>query len=91
MEHGFVILGIVALLFISMYGYSYWSVAQEEANIDNSKQLELQKKKDELRLRNRLEHQAILEEKAKRNIERHEEIQHELKMLKEMRNKLKVS
>ncbi|WP_194767125.1 hypothetical protein [Tamlana sp. I1] len=88
MENGFVILGIVALLFLSMYGYSYLSVAREMAKMKKEKQI--QKDRDELRRERRLKHQAIIDEKVRKFNERREEIQRELKLLKDMKNKQKV-
>ncbi|MDO6758656.1 hypothetical protein Q4566_00470 [Tamlana sp. 2_MG-2023] len=89
MEYGFVVLGIVALLFISMYGYSYLSVAQERAKL--MKERQVRKDKEEERRQSRLRHQAIIDEKVNKVAARREEIQRELKLLKDMKTAQKVS
>ncbi|OBQ54643.1 hypothetical protein JJL45_14620 [Tamlana sp. s12] len=89
MEYGFVVLGIVALLFLSMYGYSYISVAQEKAKM--MKERQMRKEKEELRRERRLRHQAVIDEKVNKIAKRSEEIQRELKLLKEMKENQKVS
>ncbi|MBU2951327.1 hypothetical protein KO493_11525 [Tamlana agarivorans] len=89
MEYGFVVLGIVALLFISMYGYSYISVAQEKAKL--TKERQLRKEKEEHRRQSRLRHQAIIDEKVSKVAARREEIQRELQLLKDMKTAQKVS
>ncbi|WP_067149814.1 hypothetical protein [Pseudotamlana agarivorans] len=89
MEYGFVVLGIVALLFLSMYGYSYISVAQEKAKM--MKERQMRKEKEELRRERRLRHQAVIDEKVNKIAKRSEEIQRELKLLKEMKESQKVS
>ena len=48
MENGYIIIGIVALLFLSMYGYAYASVAFEK--IQEKKALKIELKKEQLRL-----------------------------------------
>lgn len=89
MENGYIILGIIALLFLSMYGFSYLSVAREKMSQKKFQQKELEKA--ELRRKARLEHQELIEAKVKKFNERKEEIQHELVLLKKMKEKQKVS
>ncbi|AUS06038.1 hypothetical protein [Pseudotamlana carrageenivorans] len=88
MEYGFVVLGIVALLFLSIYGYSYISVAQEKAKM--MKERQILKEKEELQRQRRLRHQEIIDEKVNKIAKRSEEIQKELKLFKEMKKKQKV-
>ncbi|KAB1069079.1 hypothetical protein F6U93_04820 [Tamlana haliotis] len=89
MEYGFVVLGIVALLFMSMYGYSYISVAQEKAR--EIKERQQREEKELERRERRLRHQAIIDEKVNKVAARREEIQRELKLLKDMKEAQKVS
>lgn len=89
MDNGYVILGIVALLFLSMYGFSYFSVAREKMKQKRSLQKEL--KKDEQRRLARMENQKLVDERVRKFAERKEEIQHELMLLKKMKEKQKVS
>ena len=89
MENGYVILGIIALLFLSMYGYSYLSVFREKTAIKKEQKKELVAK--EARRQKRLKHQEIIDEKVKAFNKRKEEIQHELMMLEKMKEKQKVS
>ncbi len=89
MENGFVILGIIALLFLSMYGYSYLSVA-----IEKMSQKRIQKKeliKDDQRRQSRVENQKLIDERVRKFSQRKEEIQHELMLLNKMKEKQKVS
>ena len=89
MDNGYIILGIVALLFLSMYGLSYFSVAREKMN-----QKRLQRKeaeKEELRLQARFKNQELIDERVRKFSKRKEEIQHELMLLKKMKQKQKVS
>ena len=89
MENGFVILGIIALLFLSMFGYSYLSVA-----IEKMSQKRIQKKeliKDDQRRQSRVENQKLIDERVRKFSQRKEEIQHELMLLNKMKEKQKVS
>lgn len=89
MENGYVILGIIALLFLSMYGYSYLSVFREKMiqRAEQAKQLE----KEELRRQRRAENQEIIDKRVEAFNKRKEEIQHELMLLEKMKEKQKVS
>ena len=89
MENGYVILGIIALLFLSMYGYSYLSVAMEKMKLNKEKKREAQK--DELRRQERIKNQEARDEKFRKFNKRKEEIQHELMLLEKMKEKQKVS
>jgi hypothetical protein len=89
MDNGYVILGIIALLFLSMYGYSYLSVVMEKLAQKREKKIEI--KKDELRRQKRIKHQEAIDEKARVFRKRKEEIQHELMLLEKMKEKQKVS
>ncbi|MDN3665937.1 hypothetical protein ACFFU1_05600 [Algibacter miyuki] len=85
MENGFVIIGIIAMLFISMYGYSYLSVAKEKARQkqENKDMLEAQ----ELRRKARLEKQESMLERVRSFNKRKEEIRVELELLDKMKQK----
>ncbi|WP_298346352.1 hypothetical protein [uncultured Algibacter sp.] len=89
MENGFVILGIIALLFLSMYGFSYLSVARERMAQKRDQQKELEKA--ELRRQARIKNQELIDERVRKFNQRKEEIQHELMLLKKMKEKQKVS
>ncbi|MDG1729682.1 MAG: hypothetical protein P8K68_09225 [Algibacter sp.] len=89
MENGFVILGIITLLFLSMYGFSYLSVAREKMKQKRLQQKELEKA--ELRRQARLKNQELIDARVRKFNERKEEIQHELLLLKKMKEKQKVS
>ncbi|MCB4800004.1 hypothetical protein [Neotamlana laminarinivorans] len=80
MENGYVILGIVALLFLSMYGYSYWSVFREKMAQKKIEEEEL--KRREIRRERRLKNQALIDAKVNAFNKRKEEIRQELQMLK---------
>jgi uncharacterized membrane protein len=88
MENGLVILGIITLLFLSMYGYSYLSVAREKMKVKKEQKVQLEK--DALRREKRLAHQAIIDEKVRKFNKRKEEIQRELKLLEKMKETQKV-
>ncbi|WP_298534954.1 hypothetical protein [uncultured Algibacter sp.] len=89
MDNGYIILGIIALLFACMYGFSYMSVAREKMAMKREKNKQLEK--DALRREKRLKHQAIIDEKVRKFNERKQEIQHELQLLEQMKEKQKVS
>ncbi|MFV9552036.1 hypothetical protein [Algibacter sp. PT7-4] len=89
MDNGFVILGIIALLFLSMYGFSYLSVAREKMSQKKNQQKELEKA--ELRRQARIRNQELIDERVRKFNERKEEIQHELMLLKKMKEKQRVS
>tara|TARA_R110001583_G_scaffold61788_5_gene182268 strand:+ start:1037 stop:1306 length:270 start_codon:yes stop_codon:yes gene_type:complete len=89
MENGYLILGIIALLFLSMYGYAYLAVALEKL-----KQKRAAKKlieKEELRRLESLKKQELIDEKVRKFNERKDEIQRELMLLEKMKSKQRVS
>ena len=43
MQNGYLILGIIALLFISMYGFAYYSVFMEKMKAQKNKELDAEK------------------------------------------------
>lgn len=89
MDNGFIILGIIGLLFLSMYGFSNFSVAREKMKQKKIQQKELEKA--ELRRQARIKNQELIDERVRKFNERKEEIQHELMLLKKMKEKQKVS
>ena len=89
MENGLIILAIIALLFLSMYGFSYLSVAREKMRQKKFQQKELEK--SELRRQARVKNQELIDERVDKFNKRKEEIQHELMLLKKMKEKQKVS
>ena len=89
MENGYVILSIIALLFLSMYGYSYLSVSMEKIKLNREKKREVQK--DALRYQERVRNQEERDEKFRKFNKRKEEIKHELMLLEKMKEKQKVS
>jgi hypothetical protein len=89
MDNGFIILGIIALLFLSMYGFSYFSVAREKINQKKIQQKELDKA--ESRRQARIKNQELIDERVRKFAERKEEIQHELMLLEKMKEKQKAS
>lgn len=88
MENGYVILGIIALLFLSMYGYSYLTVVREK--MVQKREQKMQLDKEELRRQRRIRNQEIIDEKVRAFNKRKEEIQHELMMLEKMKEKQRV-
>jgi hypothetical protein len=89
MDNGFIILGIIALLFLSMYGFSYFSVAREKMNQKKIQQKELEKA--ELRRQARIKNQELIDERVRKFAKRKEEIRHELMLLEKMKEKQKAS
>jgi len=89
MENGYIILGIIALLFLSMYGYAYFSVAI--VKIKQKREAKRLLVKEELRRQESLEKQKIIDAKVEKFNERKEEIQRELLLLEKMKKKQKVS
>ena len=94
MENGYVILGIIALLFLIMYGCAYASVALER--IQEKKAKKVEQKQEELRLEQKALKQKIRDEKTNRLIKRNREIKLELQKLEEKKKaqevkKLKIS
>lgn len=89
MDNGYIILGIIALLFLSMYGFSYLSVSREKMAMKREKKNQL--KKDALRREKRLKHQEIIDEKVRKFNKRKEEIRIEMQLLEKMKEQQKVS
>lgn len=89
MDNGYIILGIIALLFLSMYGYSYLSVVREKMLQKNEHKKQLEK--EEIRRQRRIKNQQIIDERVKAFNKRKEEIQRELMLLEKMKEKQKVS
>tara|TARA_R110000868_G_scaffold35765_2_gene127773 strand:+ start:3420 stop:3704 length:285 start_codon:yes stop_codon:yes gene_type:complete len=94
MENGYVILGIVALLFLCMYGYAYASVTLEKVHEKRAKKIELQK--EEIRLQEKKLNQKIRDEKMSQLNKRSQEIKLELERLEKNKlekdvKKLKIS
>lgn len=83
MENGFLVLGIIALLFLSIYGYSYFSVYLEKQKQKKVERAIFEKKQQ--RREARLQSQALMEERVRKFNKRKEEIQKELISLKEMK------
>ncbi|MFD1614390.1 hypothetical protein [Gelatiniphilus marinus] len=81
MENGFVILAIIALLFLSIYGYTYGTIALEK--IKEKKNEKQNMRLEEIRLEERQRRQAIRDEKLRKQNKRREEIKRELKLLEE--------
>lgn len=88
MDNGIIILSIIGLLFLSIYGFSYLSVAREKMKQKKYQQQELEKA--ELRRQARIRNQEFIEERVRKFNERKEEIQHELILLNKMKEKQKV-
>ncbi|TXE11133.1 hypothetical protein FUA26_08690 [Seonamhaeicola algicola] len=85
MDNGYIILGIIALLFLSMYGFAYLSVVQEK--IKQKKNLKIQQEQEELKKQRLIANQKIRDEKLRKFNQRKEEIQHELMLLEKMKLK----
>ncbi len=89
MENGYLILGLIALLFLSMYGYAYLAVALEK--LKQKKDANRSVEKEELRRLESLQKQEYINEKVRKFNKRKEEIQQELMLLDKMKNKQRVS
>ncbi|MFG6687109.1 hypothetical protein ACGK9U_11030 [Mariniflexile sp. HNIBRBA6329] len=89
MENGYVILGIIALLFMSMYGYAYFSVLKEKLRA--KKNQDLKAEKEAMRLEQRKKNQELIDERVRKFNERKEEIHRELMLLEKMKEKQRVS
>lgn len=89
MENGYIILGIIALLFLSMYGYAYLAVALEK--MKQKREAKKSIEKEELRRIESLKKQEIIDEKVRKFSKRKDEIQRELMLLEKMKSKQKVS
>ena len=89
MENGYVILGIVGLLFLSIYLFSYLSVYREEMIQKQQQQQELERAK--IVRQARLKSQELIDERVRKFNKRKEQIQYELSLLNKMKEKQKVS
>ncbi|GAL66216.1 hypothetical protein [Jejuia pallidilutea] len=82
MENGLLILGLIGLLFLSMYGYAYGTVALEKMRLKKQQQeierLEAIKKEE------RLQRQKAREEKLAKLKKRSDEIRLELNRLEKV-------
>ena len=87
--NGYIILGIIALLFLCMYGYSYLSVAKEQKKFDELYDQQLAKEAQ--RRAESKRKQDIINEKVSKFNQRRAEIQQELMLLKQPREQQKVS
>ena len=89
MENGYVIIGIIALLFVSMYGYSYWSVFKEKTR--QKEEGLIQKEAQEKRRQDRVEKQEALLERVRVFNELKEEKRAETRLLRKVKTEQKVS
>ena len=89
MENGYVIIGIIALLFVSMYGYSYWSVFKEKAR--QKEEGLMQKEAQEKRRQDRVEKQEALLERVRVFNERKEKKLSETRLLHKVKKEQNVS
>lgn len=83
MEHGLLILALIALLFISMYGYSYIPIVLEKR-----KEVQLRMEEsvlEETRKRERLMKKELREEKLNTSLKRSAEIRMELQRIEQMK------
>lgn len=88
MEYGYVIIGMIALLFLGMYGFSYMSVIKEKNRIKEEN--EKRKKADEIRRNTRIKRQDALLERVRVFNEKKEEARAELISLNKRKSKQKV-
>jgi len=89
MQNGYIILGIIALLFISMYGFANYSVFKEKVRARKIKEKEAEK--EAMILEQRKKNQELIDERVRKFNERKEEIHRELMLLEKMKEKQKVS
>jgi hypothetical protein len=83
MEHGFLILTILVLLFASIYGYSYMPVYFEKRR---EKRLKIEQARlNELYNKEKLRKQEIRDEKLNLILKRSAEIRKELQLLEQMK------
>jgi len=82
MENGLLILGLIGLLFLCMYGYSYGTVARERVK-EKRKQQELDRLQ-ELKKEERAKRRKIYNEKLAKLKRRSEEIRLELQRLEKV-------
>ncbi|CAH8293126.1 hypothetical protein EV196_103131 [Mariniflexile fucanivorans] len=89
MQNGYIILGIIALLFMSMYGYAYFSVFMEKVKARKNKEIDIEK--EAIRLEQRKKNQELIDQRVRKFNERKEEIQKELMLLEKMKERQQVS
>ncbi|MGE5943523.1 MAG: hypothetical protein ACM31G_04195 [Flavobacteriales bacterium] len=83
MEHGYLILAILVLLFTSIYGYSYIPVVLEKRR---EKQLKIEHAElEETMKREKLMKQELRDEKLSKSLKRSMEIRMELQQLEQMK------
>lgn len=82
MENGLLILGLIALLFLCMYGYAYGTVALEKGKL--KKQQQEIERLEAKRLEERIARQKVRDEKLEKLRKRSEEIRLELNRLEKV-------
>lgn len=83
MENGYLILALVALLFISIYGYSYMPIFLEKRK---EKRLKMEEAAlEEARQIEKLKKQELRDEKLNKSLKRSAEIRMELQRLEQMK------
>ncbi|MEP1489763.1 MAG: hypothetical protein ABJL44_03060 [Algibacter sp.] len=89
MDNGYVIIGIIALLFLSMYGYAYASVAFENMKGKKAKKrlIKLREERRIMKLSNQIERDEKLAKLLKRSEEIRQELR-ELELKKEMKEQM---
>lgn len=85
MDNGYIILGIIALLFLSMYGFAYFSVSIEKIRQKRAQKIQLER--NEIKKQQRIKNQQIRDEKLRKFNQRKEEIQNELMLLEKIKLK----
>lgn len=83
MKEGYIILIVIALLFIGMYAFAYFSVYFEKLKRRRERKAELLK--DELRKQEKARKQEIRDEYSKQREARREEMKQQLKRLNEIK------
>lgn len=89
MENGYLIIGIIALLFLCMYAYAYLSVELEK--VKQTKKAKTIIKNELLRRHRSMERQKIIDEKVRKFKARKEQIQRELMFLEQLKSEQQVS
>ena len=84
MMNGWLILSIVALLFLSMYIYAYIFVYFER--VQNKKRKKEELINDELKAQERQRKQELIDEKVNKIAERSKQIKQELRRLEQMKS-----
>jgi Flp pilus assembly protein TadB len=83
MEHGYIILSIIALLFICMYGFAYSSIALDKRRQRKAAKLEVER--EAIRKAENAKKQAVRDQKLQESMKRRDEIQEELKRLERIK------